>query len=73
MCTTSRCLSDPVHPATIVANKVAGVKALRIVRDFQRLIAAHSVGRVDVLAQIHVNAVIFFVPVVVQDPNRVTA
>jgi hypothetical protein len=73
MYTTSHCLSGPVHPATIAARKDAGVKVLRIVRGFPRRLAALSVFRADVLAQILVNAVIFFVQVVARDPNRVTA
>jgi hypothetical protein len=73
MCTTSHCQSDLVHPATIAVNKVAGVKALRIVRSFPRSIAAHSAGRADVSAQIPVNAVISFVLVVARGQNRVTA
>jgi hypothetical protein len=59
MCTTFHCLSDLVHPATIAVNKVAGVKALRIVRSFPRSIAAHNAGRADVSVQIPVNAVIY--------------
>jgi hypothetical protein len=72
-CTTFHCLNGRVHPVTIAASKDAGVKALRIARGFPRWTAAHSVGKADVLAQILENAVICFVQVVAQDPNRVTA
>lgn len=75
MCTytISRVRREFVQSATRPANRDAGVRVQRIVKNSPKRTALHSAGRADALVRIPVSAVTFFAPAVAPDPNRVTA